>query len=131
MSVGGATGDATLYVFLAHWCPHCNDEIPELIELRNRDGLPDGVNVVGVSTGVDSTGPNYPPSEWILDKNWPSEWPMMADSVESTAFVVNGGSGFPYLMIVDADGNVLARDSGAKSAEDLAAWLQSTVGANI
>ena len=127
MSVGGATDSATLYVFLAHWCPHCNDEIPELIELRNRDGLPENVNVVGISTAVDSTGPNHPPSEWILDRNWPTEWPVMADSVDSTAFVVNGGSGFPYLMIVDADGNVLARDSGAKSAEDLAAWLQATV----
>ena len=51
----------------------------------------------------------------------------MADSAESTAFVVNGGGGFPYLMIVDADGNVLDRDSGAKSAEDLAAWIQATV----
>ena len=31
MSIGGSTDDATLYVFLAHWFPHCNDEIPELI----------------------------------------------------------------------------------------------------
>jgi hypothetical protein len=51
----------------------------------------------------------------------------MADSVESTAFVVNSGSGFPYLMIADADGNLLARDSGTKSAEDLAAWIQTTL----
>jgi hypothetical protein len=55
------------------------------------------------------------------------KWPVMADSTESSAFVVNGGGGFPYLMIVDADGNVLDRDSGAKTAEDLAAWLQATV----
>jgi hypothetical protein len=51
----------------------------------------------------------------------------MADSVESTSFVVNGGSGFPYLMIVDADGNLLARDSGTKSAEELASWIQTTL----
>ncbi len=127
MSIGGSTDDATLYVFLAHWCPHCNDEIPELIELDNRGGLPDGVNVVAVSTGVDNSGPNYPPSDWLIDKNWPTKWPVMADSVESTAFVVNGGGGFPYLMLVDADGNVLDRDSGAKSAEELAAWIQATV----
>jgi len=127
MSVGGATDGATLYVFLAHWCPACNAEIPELIELENRGGVPDGMNVVAISTGVDNTGPNYPPSEWLLDMDWPSKWPVMADSAESTTFVVNGGAGFPYLMIADADGNVLGRDSGAKSAEELAAWIQTTL----
>ena len=130
MSIGGATDGATLYVFIAHWCPHCNDEIPELIELENRGGLPDGMNVVGVSTAVDNTGPNYPPSDWIVDRDWPAEWPVMADSDDSTAFVVNGGGGFPYLMFADADGNVLDRASGTKSAEDLAAWIQATLDAN-
>ncbi len=127
VTVGGSSDGATLYVFLAHWCPHCNDEIPELIELNNRAGLPDGMNVVGISTGVDSTGPNYPPSEWVVDKDWPAQWPMMADSVESTSFLVNGGAGFPYLVIADADGTVLDRASGTKSAEQLAAWIQAVL----
>jgi thiol-disulfide isomerase/thioredoxin len=127
MTVGGATDGPTMYVFLAHWCPHCNDEIPELIELNNRGGVPDGMNVVAISTAVDNSAPNYPPSEWIVDKEWPAEWPVMADSVESTSFVVSGGSGFPYLMIVDADGTVLDRSSGTKSAEELATWIQDTL----
>ena len=127
VTIGGATDGPTMYVFLAHWCPHCNDEIPELIELRNRGGIPEGMNVVAVSTAVDNSAPNYPPSEWIVDKEWPSEWPVMADSVESTAFVVNGGGGFPYLMIVDADGNLLARASGTKTAEELAVWIQDAL----
>ena len=127
MTVGGATDGPTMYVFLAHWCPHCNDEIPELVELNNRGGIPDDLNVVAISTAVDETAPNYPPSEWIVDKEWPAQWPVMADSVESTSFVVNGGSGFPYLMIVGADGAVLDRASGTKSAEELATWIQDTL----
>ncbi len=127
MAIGGATDGPTLYVFLAHWCPHCNDEIPELIELKARNGLPAGMNVVAISTAVNNTAPNYPPSEWIVDKEWPSEWPVMADSVESTSFVVNGGGGFPYLMVVDAEGNVLDRASGTKSAEELAAWIREAL----
>jgi thiol-disulfide isomerase/thioredoxin len=130
MTVGGPTDGPSLYVFLAHWCPHCNDEIPELIELNNRGGIPEDMSVVAVSTAVDNSAPNYPPSEWIVDKEWPSEWPVMADSVESTTFVVNGGGGFPYLMIVDADGNLLARASGTKTAEDLATWIQTTLADN-
>jgi hypothetical protein len=61
----------------------------------------------------------------VLDKQWP--WSVMADDVQSTSFVVNGGGGFPYLMIVDADGTVLDRASGTKSAEQLAAWIQDTL----
>lgn len=125
MSIGGETDGPTMYVFLAHWCPHCNDEIPELIELQNRGGIPDGLNVVGISTAVDNTAPNYPPSEWVVDKDWP--WPIMADDASSTSFIVNGGGGFPYLMIVDADGTVLDRASGTKSAEDLAVWIQDAL----
>lgn len=127
MSVGGATDGPTLYVYLAHWCPHCNDEIPELIELRNRDGIPEGMNVVAVSTGVDPSGPNYPPSQWLVDRNWPTDWPVMADSADSEAFAFNGGGGFPYLMVVDDDGTLLDRASGAKSAEDLAVFIQQAL----
>ena len=131
VTVGGPTAGPTLYVFLAHWCPHCNDEIPELIELENRDGIPEGVGIVAISTAVDETAPNYPPSEWLVDKNWPSQWPVMADSADSTSFVVNGGGGFPYLLIADADGNVLDRASGTKSAEELATWLEDTLATSI
>jgi len=127
ITVGGPTDGPTMYVFLAHWCPHCNDEIPELIELENRDGIPEGVGIVAISTAVDETAPNYPPSDWLVNKNWPSQWPVMADSVESTSFVVNGGGGFPYLLIADADGTVLDRASGTKSAEELATWLEDTL----
>jgi cytochrome c biogenesis protein CcmG, thiol:disulfide interchange protein DsbE len=127
LTVGGPTDGPTLYAFLAHWCPACNDEIPEMIQLRNRGGVPDGINVVAISTAVDNSGPNHPPSEWIVDMEWPSEWPVMADSVESTTFVVNGGGAFPYLVIADADGSVLARASGVKSAEDLATWINDAL----
>jgi thiol-disulfide isomerase/thioredoxin len=127
VTIGGPTDGPTLYVFFAHWCPHCNDEIPELIELRNRGGLPDDMGVVAVSTAVDNSAPNYPPSEWLVDREWPAEWPVMADSAESTGFVVNGGGGFPYLMVADAEGNVLVRASGTKSAEELAPWISDAL----
>jgi thiol-disulfide isomerase/thioredoxin len=127
LTIGGASDGPTLYAFLAHWCPACNQEVPELIELRNRDGVPEGMNVVGVSTAVDNTGPNYPPSNWFADSNWPTEWPVLADSAASEAFAFNGGGAFPYLLVVDADGTVLARDTGVKSAEDLAAFIQEAL----
>jgi thiol-disulfide isomerase/thioredoxin len=125
VTLGGPTDGPTMQVYLAHWCPHCNAEIPELIELMESGGMPADLAVVGVSTGVDPTAPNYPPSEWLDDKGWP--WAVMADDEASTAFVVGGGSGFPYLVILDADGNIVARDSGEKSAEDLKVWIDTAL----
>lgn len=125
ITVGGPTDGPTMVVYLAHWCPHCNREVPELIELKDSGGIPEELTVVGVSTAADSTAPNYPPSTWLADKGWP--WKAMADDEASTAFVVSGGSGFPYLVILDADGNIIARDSGEKSAEDLKVWIDDAL----
>lgn len=124
--LGGATGRPAMLVFLAHWCPHCNNEIPELIALEEALGIPVGVDVIGISTGVQEGQENYPPSEWIDDKGWP--WPILADDAESTAFLSYGGSGFPYTVLLDAEGNVLSRVSGSRSGADISAWLDQFVG---
>lgn len=127
LTIGGAADGPRLYAFLAHWCEFCNQEVPELIELRNRDGVPAGMEVVGISTSAESSAPNYPPSQWFVDMKWPAEWPVMADSDESAAFAFNGGAAYPYLMVVGADGTVLDRSSGVKTAEELAVFLQDAL----
>ena len=126
VTIGGATGKPTMLVFLAHWCPHCNNEIPELIALDEAGGIPDGVDVIGISTGVQSGQENYPPSEWIVAKEWP--WPVLADDEESTAFLADGGSGFPYTVLLDAEGNVLGRVAGSRPASEISAWLTENLG---
>jgi thiol-disulfide isomerase/thioredoxin len=126
VTIGGATGRPTMLVFLAHWCPHCNAEIPELIELGNAGAIPEGVDVIGISTGVQPDQANYPPSAWIAATGWP--WPVLADDADSTAFLTDGGSGFPYTVLLDADGNVLSRVSGSRAASDISVWLTETLG---
>jgi thiol-disulfide isomerase/thioredoxin len=125
LSIGGATDEATLAVFLAHWCPHCNDEIPELKELEANGEIPDDLSVIGISTAVAPDRDNYPPSQWTIDKGWP--WPMLVDNEASEAFLTYGGSSFPFLVILDADGNVVARKSGQSSAADIKAWIDESL----
>jgi thiol-disulfide isomerase/thioredoxin len=125
VTVGGPTDGPTLVVYLAHWCPHCNDEIPEVIEVNRRGGFPDDLTILGVSTGVDRSAPNYPPSNWLAEKGW--RWRTLADTAESMAFVYSGGSGFPFLVLLDSDGNILARDSGQKPADQLEAWVNDAL----
>jgi cytochrome c biogenesis protein CcmG/thiol:disulfide interchange protein DsbE len=126
VAIGGPSENATMVVFLAHWCPHCNAEVPRLIELDDGGDLPAGLDVVGVSTAADQSAPNYPPSEWMADNDWP--WPAMADSDDLTALQAYGGTGFPFLVILDADGNVVARKSGeSPTTAELGDWINSTL----
>lgn len=110
VSVTPGDGQAYMVVFLAHWCPHCNREVPRLIEWQASGAVPSELQVVGVSTAVASDRPNYPPSQWAVDKGW--TWPMMADSTAMEAAEAYGVSGYPFFVIVGADGEVKVRVSG-------------------
>ena len=96
-----------MLVFLAHWCPHCNAEVPRLVAWNNSGSVPDGLRVIGVSTAVAADRPNYPPSQWVVDKQWPFE--VMADSTEMNAAAAYGVDGFPFFVVVGADGKVAPR----------------------
>jgi thiol-disulfide isomerase/thioredoxin len=110
LSVIPGDGKPYMVVFLAHWCPHCNDEVPRLIEWKESGAVPADLQVIAVSTAVASDRPNYPPSQWVVNKAWP--WPVMADSEAMDAARAYGVSGYPFFVIVGADGKVKARASG-------------------
>ncbi len=127
ITIGGPTDGPTMLVFLAHWCPHCNDEIPELVTLRDSGEFPDDLNIIGISTAVDDSSDNYPPSEWMVEKDF--TWPVLADTMDVEAFGTYGGSGFPFTVMLDAEGNVLARKSGNEPADKINAWIDTVLNA--
>ena len=67
----GSDGRPTLVMFVAHWCPHCQREVPLVVGWRADGTIPSDIDLVAVSTGVDPAYPNYPPSEWLADEKWP------------------------------------------------------------
>jgi thiol-disulfide isomerase/thioredoxin len=117
------TGGPMMIVFLAHWCPHCNNEIPVLLEWRESGQIPADLQVFGVSTAADEERPNYPPDQWLAEKGW--DWPVLADDADLTAANAYGVTGFPFFTIVDADGNVAARGSGEYPIEALQALVDT------
>jgi cytochrome c biogenesis protein CcmG, thiol:disulfide interchange protein DsbE len=125
VTIEPGTGGPMMIVFLAHWCPHCNDEIPVLLEWRDSGQMPAELQVYGVSTAVSDERPNYPPDQWLQDKGWP--WPVLADDSELTAVNTYGVTGFPFFVIVDADGNVAARGSGEIPIEELDALVDEVI----
>lgn len=128
ITIGASTDNPTMVVFLAHWCPHCNREVPVLVGMNDDGQIPDGLDVVGVSTAVDADADNFPASDWIADNDWP--WPAMADDEDLTAFGALGGSGFPYTVVLDTDGTVLARRSGEASADETVAFIDDALAAS-
>src|SRR4051794_11075085 len=110
------SGKPMVIAFLAHWCPHCQAEVPLLVDLADQ-GAFDGIDVRAVATGTRSDLPNYPPSSWLEREHWP--FPAMADSTKSTAALAYGLNGYPYLAFVDAQGKVVARSEGEVSADVL------------
>jgi thiol-disulfide isomerase/thioredoxin len=121
----GADGP-TMVVFLAHWCPHCNDEIPVLNEWRDSGQIPDNLRIVGVSTAASDQRPNYPPSEWLVEKDW--QWDVIADSPDARALEAYGVTGFPFFALLDAEGNVVYRGSGEYPIEVLSQLAASVTG---
>jgi cytochrome c biogenesis protein CcmG/thiol:disulfide interchange protein DsbE len=120
-----ATGRPKMLVFLAHWCPHCNREIPVLQSWAAAGGVPTGLDIVGVSTAVNAQRDNYPPSKWVVDKAW--TWPVLADSAASDAAVAYGVAAFPTFVVVGADGTVKVRSSGELPVADLDAIVRQAI----
>ncbi len=118
-------GRPKLVAFLAHWCPHCRREVPELVDWMAA-GAPAGVDVYGVSTAVDPAAPNYPPSAWLAGEGWAP--PTIADDEDGTAGAAFGVTGFPFFVAVDGEGRVVARASGEQPVAALEAMAQAARG---
>lgn len=106
-----ADGKPKAVAFVAHWCPHCQAEVPRIKRWLDQTGLPADVGLYFVSTSVNANNPNYPPSEW-LEREGVSDIPTIADDEASTALQAYGAGGFPYLVYLDADNKVVLRTSG-------------------
>lgn len=104
----GRSGQPAVIGFVAHWCPHCQQELPQLVEWVG-DGI-DGVDVLLVSTAVDENAENHPPSAWIAREEW--DGPVVVDDVRRTVAGSFGLTGFPFWVALDADGVVVARRAG-------------------
>jgi thiol-disulfide isomerase/thioredoxin len=116
------TGKPQVLVFVAHWCPHCQAEVPRIVTLAN-DGVFDGVDVTAIATGTNSGYPNYPPSAWLKNDQWPFR--VMADSGAFTAARAFGLSSYPYIVFVDAAGKVVGRTSGEIAPGDLTKMVEA------
>ena len=115
--------------FVAHWCPHCQVEVPQLVELIGDGEVPDGLDIYLVSTSVKSDAGNYPPSAWLDGVNWPE--PIIRDDNESTALINFGAGGFPYAVFLNSGHQVVARAAGETTKEATIQLWNAAVNAEV
>jgi thiol-disulfide isomerase/thioredoxin len=116
-------GRAKVIFFIAHWCPHCQAEVPVITAWLASGVRPSNVDLYAVSTAVSSDQPNYPPSAWLTREKWPIV--TLADDSASSAANAFGLTGFPFFVVVHADGTVAVRASGELSVAQLNALVQA------
>ncbi len=102
-------GNAKALLFLAHWCPHCQNELPAVQEVINLMGVPDGVDVIAIATSIDRGRENYPPQDWLAREGWSETQIYDLDKKIATSY---GLTSFPYWVFLDKDLNVIARRAG-------------------
>lgn len=109
-------GRPKVLLFLAHWCSHCQAEVPVVQDWLDAGGGPDDVDLISVATAIDPTLPNHPPEAWLEREGWTV--PVIVDPAGTVADAY-GLSAFPFWVFVDADGTVAARRTGELSIADL------------
>lgn len=117
----GADGVGKVVVFIAHWCPHCQKEVPQIVQLAEAGLVPEGVQIIAVSTAVDESRGNYPPQAWLEAEQWP--FPVIQDNETLELFQAYGGTGFPFAVMLDGEHTVVGRAVGSLDiAQMLEAW---------
>lgn len=121
VDISNADGRAKGILFLAHWCPHCQAEVPRVQTWLDETGGMEGIDLYSVATSMNSGRDNYPPSDWLESENWTV--PVIRDSQDGVVYRNYGAGGFPYWVFVNSDGTVALRTGGELSIEQLESIL--------
>ncbi len=103
-------------VFLAHWCSHCQVEVPRVQAWLDGDGKPEGVDIYSVATSIDELRSNYPPEDWLYREGWTA--PVLVDT-NDTVLNAFGLTAFPFWVFIDSDGTIVRRISGEVQEHEL------------
>ncbi len=116
-------GKPKVVMFVAHWCPHCQAEVPRIQDWLDDSGMPTDVDLYAVATGTTSTRANFPPGEWLRGKDW--SVPTMVDDESFSAAKGFGLTSYPFFVVVDGSGKVVVRTSGELTQDQWDALLEA------
>lgn len=121
----GGSGTAELVMFMASWCPACQQELPEVVGWLEQGDLPDGVELTAVATGLDTSRPNWPPDAWFEEEGYTGG--VLVDDAEGSVARTYGLSATPFWVALDADGRVVARIAGLLDTTQMTALAEAAL----
>lgn len=108
----GPSENAKIVIMLAHWCPHCQREVPIVQDWVDSGGVPEGVELYGttVLTNRVRDGDTWPPSDWLESEGWTV--PTIKDDQSGSIVGAYGMTGTPTYVVLGPDNENLGRLSG-------------------
>ena len=101
-------GTKRVWMIWAHWCPFCQQELPELSTWYPAVEDEYSTELVTISTSISPERGN-PLDAYLLEQQFP--FPVLVDP-ESSLAIQTGVSAFPFWIVTDGDGEVLLRATG-------------------
>lgn len=108
----GPDGRAKILVFLAHWCPHCQREVPLIQSWLESGAVPEDVDLYSttVLTNRLRDSSTWPPQDWLEGEGWTV--PVIRDDQDGTVAFAYGLTGTPMYVVLDGENRNVGRISG-------------------
>ena len=115
--VGDGEAGATMLVFFATWCPHCQREAPVMSELESQY---DDLQLVMV--GIDAQ--DNPDKVRQFAEEYDIESPAVYEPLLGSEY---GVSGYPTVYVLDENNKVVGAHSGEAPREVYEAWIEEAL----
>ncbi|MGB3635750.1 MAG: TlpA disulfide reductase family protein [Rubrobacteraceae bacterium] len=119
VSVGGGEGEASMLVFFATWCPHCQNEAPIISEMEEEY---EDLNIV--MAGIDNAQGDNPQKVREFVNEYDISSPAVYEPPLGAEYQV---SGFPTVYFVDGNGEIVAANSGEAPREVYEDWAEEAL----
>lgn len=106
----GPADEVRVIGFFVHSCPHCQREVSRLAGWLRINEVPEGVELLAVSTLARPETENWPPSAWFSRESFSA--PVLLDDEKGTISAGYGMTTFPYWVVVDEDMAVITQAAG-------------------
>jgi thiol-disulfide isomerase/thioredoxin len=118
-----ADGRPKAIIFLAHWCPHCQAEVPVIQAWVNAGWRPGWRRHHLRADRYRSDPAQLSADAWFEREGW--TLPVLVDPTNSVAQAY-GLTLYPFWVFVGPDGKVVMRTAGEMTMPDLEAMLRPT-----
>ena len=119
ISLGGGDYDATMLVFFATWCPHCQNEAPIISDMEE-----EYENLRIIMAGIDNTQGDNPQEV----RGFVDEYGISSPAVyEPSLGVEYQVSGYPTVYFIDGGGEIVAANSGEAPREVYEDWAEEAL----